>query len=197
MKFLALAFVFLFSSCSLFKTHLVDRELHKSTKKICLSSEGKGRLFVQNKKYIFSYESALDEEHANWQLVLNFPLRKPETFTLDWSEEGKVKFTSSIEERLLKENRNVNPKALDRFTNGIGGLLQEVIELRSLKRAKAKKFKWSSNKKSLTARGMGKDFNATFTNLVSNSHFGLMRVNYQNSKKQAFKLDLVVRNCLE
>ncbi len=189
--------LFLLTSCSLFKTHTVNRELHKSTQNIFLSSEGKGRLFVQNSKYVFSYESALDEEHAHWQLVLNFPLRKPETFKLDWSEEGKVKFKSSIEERLLKENRNINPRSLERFTKGLGELLQEVIEVRSLKRNGKKKFIWKRTPKALKAKDKSGRFNAMFTNLVSDSHFGLMRVNYQNSKKQAYKMDLVVRKCLE
>ena len=194
MKIIALL---LLTSCSILETHTVDRNLHKSTQKICLSSEGKGRLFVQKRKYIFSYESGLDEEHANWQLALNFPLRKTETFKLDWSTNNSVVFESSIEQKLLRENKTINPKSLENFTTGLGHLLEEIINIRNLKKSGPKRFQWKSNQKSLQATSPNKKFNAVFTNLVSDSHFGLISVSYQNSKKQFYKMDLVVRKCLE
>jgi hypothetical protein len=194
MKILALL---LLTSCSIFKTHTVDRDLHKSTKKICLSSEGKGRLYVQKRKYIFSYESGLEEEQANWQLALNFPLRNTETFKLDWSKNGKVSFESSIEQKLLRENKTINPKSLEKFTTGLGHLLEEIINIRNIKKSGPKRFKWKTSRKSLKASSKNQRFNAVFTNLVSDSHFGLMSVSYQNSKTQFYKMDLVVRKCLE
>lgn len=195
--FVFLPLIFSLTGCAILETHTVDRELHKSTQKICLTSEGKGRLFVQKKKYIFSYESGLEEEAAIWQLALNFPLRKTEIFKLDWSKEGIVEFKSSIEEKLLKENKTINPKSLEKFTNGLGSLLEEIINVRNLRKNTNKRFVWSSSSKHLKARTKDKKFNATFTNLVSNSHFGLMSVSYQNSKRQFYKMDLVVRNCHE
>lgn len=195
MKFL-LPLILLYS-CSLFKTHTVDRDLSQSTKRICLSSEGKGRLVVQNRKYIFSYDSILEKKLAHWELALNFPLRKTETFKLDWSKSGKVDFTSTIEEKLLKENKNLDPRSIEEFTSGLGNLLEEIIKLRTAKKLKSKKFSWSSSKKSLIAKSRNKSFNAVFTNLGPNGHFGLMRLSYQNSGDQAYKMDLVVRKCLE
>ncbi len=184
-------------SCATFKRNIVERDVHKSTQKICLSSEGKGRLTVGNNKYIFSYESALDTEEALWQLALNFPLHKTEMFKLDWSVKGKVKFTSSIEQRILKENQDINPQSLEAFTSGMGRLLDEIIKLRTNKIKKPKYYKWKTTKKSLLATSKKRFVDAEFKNLVGNEYFGLMTIKYHDKKDQSYKMDLIVRKCLE
>ncbi|MBT4790145.1 MAG: hypothetical protein HON90_01115 [Halobacteriovoraceae bacterium] len=189
------------TSCSLFKTYTVDRDLSKSTEKICLTSYGKGRLTVKNQKYIFSYESALDPELATWVLAMDFPLRKTETFTIDWSAKNKIRFDSTIADKILRENSGVNPVSVERFTTGLGKLLQEIIFLRSSKslitESKNKLFKWKTSNKKLQVHHNNWPFNAVFKNLEANSHFGLMSVEYRDTDKQLYKLDLIVRKCLD
>lgn len=183
----------LLSSCA---HERVSKSLRKSAKNICLSTEGKGRLLVKGRKYVFGYESGLDEEHANWQLALNFPMRDQEIFKLDWSENGKVKFESSINEKLLKENKNVNPRSLEVFTSKMGKLLNEIIQLRTGK-TKKRNFLWSRTSKELKVTDKSKKFNAVFTNLTSDGYFGLMTMGHEDTDSNLYKIDLVVRNCLE
>ncbi len=192
-----LCILILLSGCSLFKKGVVERDLSKSTQKICLSSHGKGRLMVKKNKYIFSYESALDTEHALWQLALNFPLRKTESFKLDWSQEGKVNFESTIEERILKENKNIDPKSLESFTSAVGYLLEEIIKIRTKSRETKRLFRWKVTKKAILVQSRDKKINAEFKNLVANQYFGLMTIKYENASAQTYKLDLIVRKCLE
>ena len=97
------ALLILIQSCALFKGKDLSDQLDESLKNVCLSSQGKGRLQVGNSKYVFSYEAALDEEHANWLLALNFPLRPQETLQLDWSQEGGTKLKTSLEDKIIKE----------------------------------------------------------------------------------------------
>ena len=183
------------SGCSLFKTYDVSRNLSDSSKKICLSSEGKGRLVVGNRKYIFGYDSGLDEKHANWKLALNFPLQKSEIFELDWSEDGKVIFKSSIDDRLLRENRNINPASLEFFTKSIGQLIQDSLSLKKVGESKAPKFVWKKTKKNLTATDQSKKFKAIFKNMVGDKYFGLMQISYKDGKKNQYRMDLVLKEC--
>jgi hypothetical protein len=194
---LILNFLFL-SSCGLLKTKSLNRNITKASQSVCLSSEGKGRLEILKRKYVFSYESALDVEAANWELALSFPLRDQESFKLDWSEENKILFTSSIEDKILKENKNINPNSLHEFTQNLGRLLHEVI-LRSDEANKGlkSKFMWQVTNKELKAMNRDKTFKASFLNLVAGGHFGLMRIQYKDDDQQSYKLDLVVRNCHE
>jgi hypothetical protein len=202
MKFLhILIFLSFCTSCSLFKTFDVSQDLSGSTQKICLSGEGKGRLGVNNNKYVFQYESGLNLEEANWKLALNFPLQKSELFELDWSKNGKVEFSSSIDERLLKENGKVNPRSLEFFTSSIGKLIQEIIELNKQKsngKVHSKIFfRWQKTKKELSVINKKKNFKAVFTNMIGQQYFGLIKMSYIDKKKQKFRMDLVVKNCFQ
>lgn len=189
--------ILLLSGCSLFKTYDVSKDFSDSVQKVCLSSEGKGRLVVGNKKYVFAYDSALEEERAQWKLALHFPLRKAEVFELDWSKDGKVEFSSTIDDKLIRENKRVNPKSLDYFTNSIGTLLQEVIEVRTKKTNKSQNYVWTTSKKSLKAKKKSGKFNAEFKNMVGDKYFGLMQIHYSDKKNQKFRMDLVVRDCFQ
>ena len=189
---------FFFSSCSLFKTFDVSENMRLSAKKICLSGEGKGRLGVNNKKYIFQYESGLDLEYANWKLALNFPLQKSELFELDWSENGKVKFSSSIDQRILRENDAIDPHSFDFFTRSIGQLIQEIISLKEATTrggTRESKFQWKQSKKILSVTNSKENFTANFSNMVGDEYFGLIKMSYIDSKKQNFRMDLIVKTC--
>lgn len=200
----------LLSSCTLFKSFDVSKNLNLSTKKICLSSEGKGRLGIDDKKYIFQYESVLDLEHANWKLALNLPLQKSEIFELDWSQNNQVKFSSTIDEKILRENNRVNPTSLEFFTQSIGRLIQEIISLNNPQQLDShglgaelrpqSHFVWEQTKKSLFVRNRivenkNDNFQASFSNMVGNQHFGLIKLKYTDDKKQEFKMDLILKEC--
>lgn len=192
-------FVILFvcSSCSLFKTFDVSKNKQISAKKICLSTEGKGRLTVGEKKYVFGHESALNSELANWKLALNFPLRKAEVFELDWSENGNVKFTSTLGDKILRENKRVDPRSIELFTDSIGKLIQNIIDASSDNETMDKEFIWTFAKKELNIKREGTRFSAKFSNMVADSYFGLMQISFQDSKKQNFRMDLVIKSCFQ
>lgn len=193
MKYLTLCFLV---SCSLLNSFDVTEDFSYSIQKVCLSSRGKGRLVVGNRKYVFSYDSDLNREAAQWKLALNFPLRKTEFFELDWSQDGRVHFSSSLDDKLLRENRKVNPKSLDHFTQSVGLLIKEIIELKTRElELGSRNYIWETNKKSLKARAKTVKFNADFRNMVGKEYFGLMQITYSGQRKQQFRMDLVVKEC--
>ncbi|MEE2672136.1 MAG: hypothetical protein VYA54_10515 [Bdellovibrionota bacterium] len=190
--------ILLLSSCSLFKTKKLSSELDQSLQNICLSSRGKGRLQVGNSKYVFSYESVLDKEQARWMLALNFPLRPQESFTLDWSENGKTKLETSLEDKILKENKGVSPASVETFIQGLGGMIQEIIAIRDQRIALAKRdFQWKKDRNELKTINSAKNLKGEFKKLDPQGHFGLMQLSYLEAKKSFYKLDLVVRKCFE
>ena len=196
MKFLLM--LALFSSCSLFQTNKLSSKLDKSLDSICLSSRGKGRLQVGQSKYVFSYESALDQEHANWLLALNFPLRPQETFKIDWSENGKTQLETSLEDKILKENKGVDPNSVEKFTQGLGTLIQEIIHIRSQSDdLKERQFTWKKKRNELLTINKQKNLKASFRKLGPGGYFTLMELSYLEPKKSFYKLELVVRKCFE
>ncbi len=196
MKF-ALIMTFFLTSCSLFKITKVSKDLSVSSQKICLSSSGKGRLKVKGSKYIFSYESGLQDHQNSWKLALDFPLRKTEVFEVDWSDVKNVKYTSTIEDKILRENRGVNPKSIEAFVTNVGSLLKEILIQKSGKSEEQSQFEWQASGNTLNVTLKNTKFNATFTNIVSGRYFGLMSLNYVDSTNEGYSLDLIVRNCIE
>ena len=191
-----LLIIFFLSSCSLFQTKQLSKDISVAAENICFNSEGKGRLTVKNKKYIFSYESFLEEEQAKWKLVLDFPLRPEESFELDWSQNNKMKFKSTIDTKILRENKNINPKELDYFVSSIGHFFKDIILLRNGNKADLKN-KWHLKKNSLFASSKSKRAKMKFSNLTSENYFGLMNVSYIGKEKQTYKLDFIVRKCFK
>ena len=187
----------LFISCANFSGKKLSHNLEKESSKICLSSGGSGRLTVLKKTYVFSYESLLDNEHGKWILAMSFPLRNPETFELDWSEGGKVKFESSIEDKVLRENKNINPNSLYRFTQGLGTFFEEIVSIKSGKKIINPSYNWEIKGKTISSINNDKSIKALFDNLIGNNYFGLMSIKYDDLERQSYQLDLVVRNCLK
>lgn len=194
---IALLMTFFLTSCSLFKISKVSKDLSVSSQKICLSSEGKGRLNVKGRKYIFSYESGLLDHDHSWKLALKFPLRKAEIFEIDWSNPNKVKFTSTIEDKILRENRGVNPKSIEIFTSQVGHLLKEVLIHQSGRKEQKVEFDWKADGGSLLASKKDSKFKAKFTNIVAEHYFGRMSLSYVDITDEEYSLDLIVRNCSE
>ncbi len=199
MKFLTNLFIFFFlSSCSFFKIAKLSDNLAQNAKRICLSAEGKGRITVKSQKYVFGFESALYEGDNAWKLFLNFPLRKTESFEIDWSENNKVKFKSSLEDKLLKEGKGVNPKSIKYFTTYIGTLLKDIVYTRThSEHSKKSPLIWSKKGSDLIAHSPKSSFNAQFTNLMADSYFGLIKIEYKDIKKELYRMELIVRKCFE
>lgn len=196
MRFIGL--ILLLQSCAFFSQKELSPELGVSLDSVCLSSRGKGRLQVGESKYVFSYEAALDQERANWILALNFPLRPQETLTLDWSENGQTKLKTSLDDKILKENQGVNPESVEIFVQGLGRLIQEIIETRTNdKPLKNKKYKWKKIRNELWTINEDKNLKAKFKKLGAEGFFTLMELSYLEPEKSYYKLDLVVRRCFE
>ncbi|MCV6608904.1 MAG: hypothetical protein OIF32_11895, partial [Campylobacterales bacterium] len=174
-----LVLLFSLNSCSLFNSYKLTRDVAFESKKICLTSEGRGRLHVSGRKYVFSFESFLDQKESKWTLGLDFPLHNQETFEIDWSVAGKIRMKSSIEDKLLRESSEVNPKELALFVRGIGVLLKEVIFLKENKTKKSKFYQWTINDKELLGVDKRKRFFASFQK-PTNDKFGLISLEYIN-----------------
>tara|TARA_Y100000385_G_C12839843_1_gene528275 strand:+ start:66 stop:680 length:615 start_codon:yes stop_codon:yes gene_type:complete len=201
MKSIVLLFLFTLSSCALFTTSNLSKNLKNNIQKICISSTGKGRLVVEKQKYVFSYESALKEVEHKWLMAFNFPLYGHEHVELDWSEPNKLKQYFSFEDRILKEQQGVSPESLELFFATWSEFLLEVIQLKNNKRDKLN-FNWEAKSKELIAKKdlgqSGSKAIVSFKNLVSNNYFGRYDIVMQQGNGDIpFKIEVVVRKCLE
>lgn len=191
MKFLMSLLVFL-SSCA--SVNNLSSDPFIEARKVCLDSEGRGRLTVQSSTYIFKYYSELDQKYGKWSLGLDFPMQEEEVFELDWSENGKMKFTTSIDNKILNENSKIDPKELDRFTKYMGYFLKDLMHLKNGKE-KQLKFKWHTTRKKLTGENRNKRAVIDFENVDSAGYFGLMSIEYRGRKSQNYKMEFVLSKC--
>lgn len=193
-----LLLLFIISSCALFQSPKLSQDLQKDIQKVCLSSEGKGRIIVNSQKYVFSYESALRDEEQNWVMALNFPIYGEEYVEIDWKQE-KMKHTVSFENKLLKDQRGLSPEKLELFLKSWGEFLHEIILLKQNKLEKSH-YNWELGSKQLMAsKNVGDSkVKISFKNLVEEKHFGRYDIatHYQDSKN-LFKIEVIVRKCLE
>ena len=73
MKKLLLCVVILsIHSCSLFKSTNLKSNLKDDVKNICLSSHGKGRLIIDDHKYVFSFDSGTKILENKWLMSFSF-----------------------------------------------------------------------------------------------------------------------------
>jgi hypothetical protein len=193
MKYI-IAFVFLFSGCASFTPNNLTSDIYKEANKVCLDGEGHGRLGVKSSSYVFRYYSELDIKYGKWSLGLDFPLQEEELFEIDWSENNKMKFTTSIDDKILKENSEINPKELNRFTKYIGYFLKDLVRLKTNSKKKLK-FKWKTTKKKLIGSSKSRKAMISFENLDASGYFGLMTIEYRGKLKQNYKIEFVVSKC--
>lgn len=173
---------------------LTSKSPELAAQNICMNSEGRGRLSINKRKYLFSYFSSLDSEHSKWLLGLSFPFQDEETFELDWSENETMKFKTSLDTKILRENSQVNPMELENFIGSLGHALKDIIKLKANEK-KLSHF-WRVEKNSLIGVARNKKGKMTFTNL--NSHnFGLIQFEYQKDSDQAFKIEFILQECFE
>lgn len=110
-----MCFSFLFSACAHQRVQekLLSPEQKKvvfedSLKKLCLNSEGKGRLVFLSERYSFNYESLLEEKLYSWTLAIEVPMLGQELFKLNYknSFEGKVFAQGNFYDRLILSAKN-------------------------------------------------------------------------------------------
>lgn len=202
MNYIGLFFLFIFSSCSLFKTGHLDKEVSKDIKKVCLSAVGKGRLMVNGQKYVFSYESALRKNENSWVTAFNFPLYGEEFVQLEWRPDSKKFFHQfSFENKILKQQKGVSPEELETFFQIWAKFIYDVIQMKDGVN-KGLSFKWSIEKRSLiaTKRLENLDLDATisFKNILAAGYFGRYDIAMRRGDQEpTFKIESIVRKCLE
>lgn len=165
-------------------------------KNICMNNEGKGRLSINGKKYVFTYFSALSNEDSKWTLGLSFPFQDEEIFELDWSEDNKMKFNTSIDDKILRENSNIDPRELDKFISSLGLSLQDIIRLKSKSNSKLS-YQWIVQKNSLKGHNKSNKTEVEFTNINNDGYFGLIQFDYLKQAKQNFKIEFILNECFE
>lgn len=202
-RFLAFSLLSVFSSCSLFEQKVVGSDLNKEIPKVCLSSEGQGRLMISDHKFVFKFFSGADADEQQWYMSLVFPLYGEETFVVDWRGGELQSFEASFEQKILKSRDKVDPEKLHAFLEKWARLIVEINKLKSSKestQSNGSDFSWSSSKKLLRATSIisEEDFlKLEFKNLTSGNYFGRYDVFMQSRDNKSIKLELIVRKCLE
>ena len=193
MKRIILTIFIILTSCA--TPQLSSKDPRIAAQNICMNSEGRGRLTINNKKYVFSYFSSLESKYSRWTLGLSFPFQDEETFELDWSENQKMKFKTSLDTKILRENSQINPEALELFITSLGNSLKDIIKLKGID--KKLTHRWWVEKNSLYGTNPNKKSKMSFTNLDTENKFGLIKFEYLNNTKQNFKIEFILKECFE
>lgn len=131
LKILIILFCFALASCSTFKkrspmaaVNPIDLQSHlkKVAETFCFSGEGRARVFHEEKKYLVSYSSMLNQEIKQWGVGFEVPLHGEETLVLNWENWPKQPLTiaGSFYERLQNvEKTEFDQKFQENFWNQI------------------------------------------------------------------------------
>ena len=190
-----LIILLLLSSCA---SNRLGSNLRDEVHKICLSGSGKGRLHVGGHKYVFAYESELESEKGKWSLSLDFPMRNPELLEINWDDKGNSTFHTSIDQKIIRENSEVNPDELDSFIKGLGDLMQDIVKIKQTIKG-AREITWSLGRKALEAKtenAKGESLEATFSN-SKGKYFGRMDMQYSSVASKSYRMEFIVRKCFE
>ncbi len=105
-RFSFLIILFLITSCGLLqkKPSLKEKDYKELLNAIQLEGEGRGRLSIDQHQYLFSFESAL-QENNDWILAASIPLHGEEAMILVNLKEAKVSQSTpdSLEIRIRQE----------------------------------------------------------------------------------------------
>lgn len=200
MKILLLLSLFILNSCALFKNSDLSNNVISEIGKVCLDTNGRGRLIIQNNKYVFSFDSILNHEEDKWIMGLNFPLYGEELFEIEWEKEKLIHYSASFEQRILREKKGINPELLSLFLKKWADFINEVIQVQKNKNYE-KNFIWKIQSNELVAetklKGAG-NAKITFLNLINSKYFGRFDIVLQNEKsKDSLKMEMIVRKCLK
>jgi hypothetical protein len=128
MKYICLFFIVY--SCALFR---VDEPLENKQKEVLLNSvrltgEGRGRLTLNQKQYVFNVDSILNE-NFDWVFAISIPLQGEEVLIFQDLRQNKIKkkdsesFEKRIRADFLRLNLN-NLISIDHFLNELRSLIR-------------------------------------------------------------------------
>jgi hypothetical protein len=194
-------FIFIFlTSCAAFQTKRVSSNLNKEIQNVCLDSYGAGRIIVNKHKYVFRFDTALSMKDHKWMMGLNFPIYGEEVFEFDWDSDGKLNYTATFEKRILQDKKGVDPEKLEIFLKKWSEFINEVIQLQYTKDYQSS-YAWKLSSKSLEATSKVDAMSSVkiiFQNKTNQGHFGRFDIILQSNKEEEkFKLEMIVRECLE
>lgn len=184
----------------------LSKNISKEIENVCFSAEGKGRLEIAGHKYVFDFESELEEENKKWLIALEFPLYGQEIIEIDWSNPKKAKLLGDLENKLLREKNGIDPKQLNRFMSHWAMFIHEVVLMKkNSKLINDAKYAWSIDSDKLVAKWSKntkindeQKFTGSFFN-PKNEFFSRMTILLESKSTQQnnFKLEMFVRNCFE
>lgn len=132
--FFTLIFIFLLSSCSLFKSQSIqDQKVTELISYLKGEGEGKGRLGINQQQYLFSFDALL-KENSDWILAANIPLHGEEILVLsnlksekgDESREGlEVRIERGISEYLRSKKQS--PELAGKFLLELRRIMRLVL----------------------------------------------------------------------
>lgn len=125
-----MAFLFLLSSCALFKggEKIETKDTEKLLNSFQFTGEGRGRLSLGQNQYVFSFESLLKENH-DWIIGVSIPLQGEEVMILPDLKQKEMKDSEfeTFEKRIRDEFKRVKlDKALsaEKFLNEMRSLVR-------------------------------------------------------------------------
>lgn len=184
----------IFNSCSVFQTSKL-KNLDSAAQAVCLNSEGKGKIQIASDIAYFGFYSVLELEEANWLLGMNFPLQEEETFELDWSRNGKISFKTSIEQKILRQNKDVNPIELEEFIQFAGNSLKDIVTLKSKNKNKLALI-WGIDQGQMVGTSSRKKAKIIFEEFQG-QFYKKMKIELISKKDQVYKLEFNTRICHE
>jgi hypothetical protein len=128
-----LFFLLLITSCSLFqtKTSLKSKDPRELLDKVKLTGEGRGRLTLDQNKYLFSVDSVLNEKQ-DWILAVSIPLHGEEVMILPDIKKSSVdnEEIESFEARIQKEFRRLRVSknlSADQFIKELRSMIKFIL----------------------------------------------------------------------
>jgi hypothetical protein len=98
------------------------------SQKICLNSDGSGRITLADESFRFSYESLLEKKENRFAMALNFAFFGEEFMELRW-EDDEVSLNSELEMKILQNSSQTDAAKLHQFMELWSELLKDIIEL--------------------------------------------------------------------
>lgn len=124
-----LSLLFLFSCAT---PDLRDKAVVDKLAKACLKGEGRGRINIKGKKYLFSFETDIkmspDKKEKVWVSLMEFPLHGSEMLAYRWKgDKWRVEgsFLAALKNFLNQSKQNLTVRELDQMLAG----LAEIIRL--------------------------------------------------------------------
>lgn len=198
--FLILAF-FTLISCSTRKTIDISQDVFKESKKVCLNSEGRGRIELPQGKYTFSYESAYLEDENKFVMVLSFPIYGEERFEINL-DDLKKNSNHSLEHRIVSASEGVSPQMINTFITLWAEYFTELLGLQGRNEITSANFKWKIENQIFHGDSTKNPFFHFYSKafLASKDFFQRLTFELKNihdKTQDRMIIELFVRECLE